>query len=429
MSDPIHTLSLPQSLQAVFEANSLQLQLNHAELFALKSAALSRFQHAGFPSKKVEDYRYFPLDGLNKLDLSPALLNPALVGETPAGFENYQKKIHVSNGFPLKFEGIDDLISASNFQQATDDIKQVFVNDIAENQEQDAVYQLNTAFFADALLITIPSNTVIDEPILIVHHTKLGKNEMAFPRQFVHVGANSVVSFVEVFIQNDDSAYTNAVLRVKAEEGAKVNWVKIQNTPNATLLIDNTSASVAKHATFDIFTLCFGAQKLRNNLTISLDSERCDAHLNGFYFPKEGELVDNHTLVDHRFAHCESNEFYKGAIGQGATAIFNGKVFVRPDAQKTNAYQSNKNILLGDNATINTKPQLEIYADDVKCSHGSSTGFIDQDALFYMQSRGISRSSAQALLLSAFALDVVNYIKHEPLRLLVSHWVEQRILN
>lgn len=429
MSDTIHTISLPQSLQAVFDANSLQLQLNNEALFELKTKALAQFQQMGFPSKRVEDYKYFPLDGLNKLDLNPIMVNTATGNETPAGFESYQRKIHLQNGFPVKFEGFDSNIAASNFSQANDLLKQAFINNIINNNENDAAYQLNTAFFADVLMISVAKNTAIDEPILIVHHTQAGNNEMVFPRVFVHADMHSSVSFVETHIQNYNEAYFNAVVRVKLEEGAKVNWVKIQDTPNAALLIDNTRASVAKQATFDIFTLSLGAKKLRNNLVISLDSERCDAHLNGFYFPKDGQLIDNHTLVDHRFAHCESNEFYKGAIGSGATAVFNGKVFVRPDAQKTNAYQSNKNILLGENATINTKPQLEIYADDVKCSHGSSTGFIDQDALFYMQARGISRSSAQALLLSAFALDVINYIKHEPLRELLSNWVEKRIQN
>jgi Fe-S cluster assembly protein SufD len=170
-----------------------------------------------------------------------------------------------------------------------------------------------------------------------------------------------------------------------------------------------------------------GADLVRNNLNIVLDSPNCEAHLYGYYHPIQNQVFDNHTLVDHRFPRCESNELYKGVIDNKATAIFNGKVYVRKDAQKTNAYQSNKNILLCDEATINTKPQLEIYADDVKCSHGSSTGILDPEQVFYLRSRGISLDKARSLLLTAYASEIVEHIPHTSLRESVAQLISERI--
>ncbi len=165
------------------------------------------------------------------------------------------------------------------------------------------------------------------------------------------------------------------------------------------------------NSNFNTHTFSLSGAVLRNNLNIALGAENCESHLFGLYLPKNNQLVDNHTLVDHRMPHCYSNELYKGIMSDSSTGVFNGKIYVRQDAQKTNAFQSNKNILLSDDATINTKPQLEIYADDVKCSHGTSTGKIDEEAMFYLRARGIGEESAKKLLMQAFADEVLDMIK------------------
>jgi Fe-S cluster assembly protein SufD len=174
--------------------------------------------------------------------------------------------------------------------------------------------------------------------------------------------------------------------------------------------------SVKKYANYSTGTYTFGGSLVRNNLNVALDSDLCEAHLNGLFIAGGVQLIDNHTLVDHKFPNCQSNELYKGIAKDKSTGIFNGKIFVQKDAQKTNAYQSSKNILMSDDATINTKPQLEIYADDVKCSHGTSTGKVDENALFYLKARGIGEESARKLLLQAFAQEVIDKVEVEELR-------------
>ncbi len=174
-------------------------------------------------------------------------------------------------------------------------------------------------------------------------------------------------------------------------------------------------------------TITIGGAITRNNLNITLDAEFCEAHLNGLYLLKGNQHVDNHTIADHAKANCYSNELYKGIMDDKSTGVFNGKIFVKPDAQKTNAFQSNKNVLLSKEATVNTKPQLEIFADDVKCSHGATTGQLDAESLFYLRSRGIGEAAAKRLLLHAFANDVIERIKIESLREILLAKIEERL--
>lgn len=166
---------------------------------------------------------------------------------------------------------------------------------------------------------------------------------------------------------------------------------------------------------------------VRNNLNIEVDASNCETNLNGLYLGKNKDHIDNHTVVDHKKPHCNSNEIYRGILDDESTGVFNGKVFVRPNAQKTNAFQKNNNILLTDNATVNSKPELEIYADDVKCSHGSTTGQIDEEAIFYLQSRGISKKGALKLMINAFAKDALERISIEPLQAYIDDKVEQEL--
>ena len=178
---------------------------------------------------------------------------------------------------------------------------------------------------------------------------------------------------------------------------------------------------------FGIKTLSLNGDFIRNDLYIRSDATNCESTLNGVYIPQNKEHVDNHTIVDHLSPHCNSSELYKGVVNDNATAVFNGKVFVRPDAQKINAFQSNANILLSDDATVNSKPELEIYADDVKCSHGSTTGQLDEDALFYLRARGIGKDAARDLLVKAFVGDVLETIDIDAVREHATALIEKKL--
>ena len=203
--------------------------------------------------------------------------------------------------------------------------------------------------------------------------------------------------------------------------------MKIQSNGGNVNWIDNSNISVERYAVFNANTLNLNGEFTRNDLNVGLDAENCEAHLYGVYLVDGKQHLDNHTRIDHRFSNCQSNEHYKGVIGGKGTAVFNGKVLVHRDAQKTNAFQENNNILLTDDASIDSKPELEIYADDVKCSHGSTTGQMDEDALFYLRARGLSRESATTLLLNAFAEEVLENVKGEALKIYLKNLVEERL--
>jgi len=214
----------------------------------------------------------------------------------------------------------------------------------------------------------------------------------------------------------DEASFTNSVTEVVVARDARVEYYKVQNDTNQSYHIGTTQVRQSDNSLFYSATVTLNGGFVRNNLNIVLDGEHCEAHMYGLYIPNGKQHIDNHTLVDHAKPNSYSNELYKGILEERATGAFNGKIYVRPDAQKTNAYQSCKNVVLSPDATMNTKPQLEIYADDVKCSHGTTTGKLNDEALFYMRSRGIPKEQAQTLLMYAFAEDVMNKIKIAPIR-------------
>ena len=220
-------------------------------------------------------------------------------------------------------------------------------------------------------------------------------------------------------------SFTNEVIEIIVDTNAIVEYYKIQSDLITASQVGTTHIRQIGKSYVHTFTVSLNGGMIRNNTDIIMEAAGNEAHMYGLYLLKGRTHVDNHTLVDNTKPNCFSNEFYKGIIDERATGVFSGKIFVRPDAQKTNAYQSNKNILLSDEATVNTKPQLEIFADDVKCSHGCTVGQLDEEALFYLRTRGISREHAQSMLLQAFAADIVEQIKPEPLR----KYVEEKIIE
>ena len=213
------------------------------------------------------------------------------------------------------------------------------------------------------------------------------------------------------------------------KENSHLTIYKLQNENSETSHISTEQVYQEGDSKFNVNTITMGGELVRNNLNIIIDAMNCETNLNGLYLTEGKQHVDNHTLVDHRKPHCQSNELYKGVMKGQSTGVFNGKVFVRQDAQKTNAFQSNKNILLSDDSSIRSKPELEIYADDVKCSHGSTTGQLDEEGIFYLRSRGISEANAINLLMNAFASDVVNKITSKAFKEKIDALLEERLNN
>ena len=286
-----------------------------------------------------------------------------------------------------------------------------YFNQIASKDE--SLTSLNTAFASEGAFINIPQKKVADKPIEIMYFST--GNEAALmvqPRNLIIVGENSHVQIIERHQSlNENPVLTNSVTEIFAQKRAIVDHYKIQNDNNEANLIDNTYVSQQQESHVYVHTFSFGGNLTRNNLNFYHFGERLTSTLNGITIIGEKQHVDHYTLVNHATPNCESFQDYKGIFSDRSTGVFNGKVLVEKEAQKTNAFQKSNNILLSDKATINAKPQLEIFADDVKCSHGCTVGQLDETAMFYMQSRGIPKKEAKALLMYAFSNAVIESIK------------------
>lgn len=406
-----------------FDAFSITHGKGNSEL---NEMAIGRFKELGFPTTKHEEWKYtnvapilkntFSFSAqvfrLTKEDIQACLLTGkesiVLVFENG----NLNKELSVLDGIP---QGVivDSLAVNRNHEQVKKHLGQY------APMKQESFVALNTAFVLDGAFIFIPANTVIEKPIHLLYiNDSRAQSTVVYPRNLIIAEKSSSVKIASSYhtLGSVNAAFTNCVSEIVTGSNANVEFIKIQNENNSTYHISHTEAVQARDSVFNISTITLGGAIVRNNLHIVLNDVNSTAHLYGLYITDGNQLVDNHTLVDHAKPNCESNELYKGVLGGKSQGVFNGKVFVRQDAQKTNAYQSNKNILLSDEATMNTKPQLEIFADDVKCSHGATTGQLDAEALFYLRSRGIGENAAKAFLNIAFAADVIKNISIENLR-------------
>jgi Fe-S cluster assembly protein SufD len=288
---------------------------------------------------------------------------------------------------------------------------------------------LNTAFAAEGVFIHVKKGNIVEHPVYIYNiNDARTTNILSQPRTLIYISENAQVIIAETYATFGASeSFTNQVMEIVVEKDAMVEYYKIQNDASHTNQVTTTHIRQTGKSLVNTVTVSLDGGIVRNNLNIAMEAEHSESHFYGLYFLKGNSHVDNHTVVDNVKPHCESNELYKGIIDDNGTAIFNGKIFVQRDAQKTNAFQSNKNILLSENASVNTKPQLEIFADDVKCSHGCTVGQLDEEGLFYLRSRGISERAAKSLLVHAFAIDILEHIKPEPIREYVDRLISERL--
>lgn len=388
-------------------------------------SAIRVLEEKGVPNNKHEDYKYCNIESylrrefktleqtfntVSNADIAPFKLDEAINIVVLNGTynEDLSEKIIVK-GITIKtLNEVDAKEKALIATQA--------------KSSNDALIALNSAFTNKGLYLQIDRANVIPMPIHIIYVNSNNAQALVNSRNFIYAQANSEVTIVESFVNIGSSkVFSNYVSEKYLEENAKLNCFTIQNEGALSYSVNTNQVKVSKYANYSNSTFTMSGELVRNNHNVELASADCEAHLNGLFVTNGTQLVDNHTLIDHQMPNCQSNELYKGIAKDKSTGVFNGKIYVRKDAQKTNAYQSSKNILLSDDATINTKPQLEIYADDVKCSHGTSTGKVDEEALFYLKARGIGDTSARKLLLQAFAQELIDKIEIESL--------QQRVLN
>jgi len=420
----------------VFEEqiNALTPQLNGAANSAgyqARKLAFDTFKEHGFPTRKNEEYRYTPLGKALEESFADFTTNPAIDYS-----KIKEKELPVFSGNTIVFINgtYDETMSQLTEKNNLEIIISKSQKDLIENAslasgEEDAFSGLNLALATSGCQINVEKGAVIEESINIIHITCAADGKvMANCRHEVNIGENAQAKITEIFLgSGDQAAFTNSVMEVSLAHHAILEHYKVGLDSDHELRIDNTRIQQQNNSVLHTVNVNFGGKMIRNNLNITLNGEHCETNLDGLYMPVAKGTIDNHTVVDHRLPNSNSNELYKGIIGKQATGVFNGKVFVRQDAQKTNAFQSNNNILLADTATINTKPQLEIWADDVKCTHGCTTGQMDKEQLFYLRARGIDKESAQKLLLKAFAEEVIEKIKDEVLRARVAAILEEKL--
>ena len=414
-------MELKEKLLSSFMAFEEQIDV-HSELHDVRTAAIKNFEDKGFPSKKEESWKYTSLNAILKNDFTvfPKNENSIEFNQVSKYFLNEvdtYKVVFVDGVFSSHLsstthEGIDVCLMASALNKPK--YKMVidkYFNKIAN--KEDSLTSLNTAFANEGAYINIPKSKVAPKPIEIMYFST--GNEAALlvqPRNLVIVGENSHVQIIERHQSlNENPVLTNSVTEIFAEKRAIVDYYKIQNDTLQANLIDNTFVSQQQESHVYVHTFSFGGNLTRNNLNFYHFGERLTSTLNGITIIGEKQHVDHYTLVNHAAPNCESFQDYKGIYAGSSTGVFNGKVYVEKEAQKTNAFQKSNNILLSDKATINAKPQLEIFADDVKCSHGCTVGQLDETALFYMQQRGIPKKEAKALLMYAFSNAVIENIK------------------
>ena len=417
----------------------IQAASNDNGLGTIRKNAFTALSKMGIPTTKHEEWKYTRISSLFNTSFEIPFGQPAnMVAENDLasvrlpGHENANELVFVNGIFSLPLSLIrspKQLIIQPLETAAANEFKDIVHKNFghSSNYLKDGINALNTAFVQGAVFIHVKKGQVIEQPIYIYNITDARDgNILSQPRSLVHVAEAAQVTVVEAFATiGQGEGFTNQVMEFVVERDARLEYYKLQE--DAGNQVSTTHIRHIGKSYSNTVTISLDGGMLRNNLNIVLDAEHCESHLYGLYFQKGQNHVDNHTVVDNVKPNCFSNQFYKGILDDGATGVFNGKIFVRPQAQKTNAYQSNKNILLSDSATVNTKPQLEIFADDVKCSHGCTIGRLDEEGLFYLQSRGITEKNAKSLLLHAFASDILENIQLKVIREYVDQQISRRL--
>jgi Fe-S cluster assembly protein SufD len=369
---------------------------------ALREAAFQRFAELGFPTTHDEEWRFTNVAPIARTQFAPA----GSWGGTWGGYY-YSEGIIFFNG---RFQPAQDSptlplgVHAGTLAEAEPHLAKHACFD------RNAFVALNTAFLDELNLIRVERGAIVEQPINILYFLPSEKEpQVTHPRTLVLVGANAQCSILETYL-GTGVYFTNAVTEIVAGEGAVVDHYKLQQESREAFHVATMHATLGRNANFSSHSISLGGALVRNDANITL-AEGTEATLNGLYIVNGRQHIDNHTQIDHAKPHGTSHELYKGILDDHATAVFNGRIIVRKDAQKTDSKQTNKNLVLSDDAVINTKPELQILADDVRCTHGATIGQLDAEALFYLQSRGIGRRQARDLLTFAFAQDIIDRVK------------------
>ena len=366
--------------------------------------------HLDFPTTKNEFWKYTRLAKLAQLRLNQEKIreNEQVVAPlTDNGI------VRITNGYITSFSKEIAGLTITPFSKCSE--QQLSLIGKKADLKQNIFLALNTLYSQEGLFIEVEENAQIEGVFQLLFHAH-GENCFAPFRVFIHVKKGSSFKLIQQFTASGEHLFSLPIVEYLIEENARISCDKLQMENASSFLLCEDYSIQKRNSTVLLNTFSMSGAWVRNNSSFLIEGENCETNLNGAYLLKDLQHLDNHTIVDHIAPHCNSNELYKGILSGKATGVFNGKVFVRPNAQKISAFQSNANVLLSDDASVNSKPELEIYANDVKCSHGSTTGQLDEDAVFYLRARGLSEKSARSLITQAFIAEVVDKVEQKEVR-------------
>ncbi|MCH7963491.1 MAG: Fe-S cluster assembly protein SufD [Bacteroidetes bacterium] len=396
-------------------------------LHRVRKEAFKNFNELSFPTVKDEEWRFTNISPLLKYNftlpsedfkISDELVNKFLLNEIESNILIFVNgKFSEKNSKLLNLPEGTIVGSISDAMKNNPEIIDKYFGKYASYSNQ-IFTALSTAFTKDGAFVYVPDSKIVEDPIHIIFITTASEKKIIIqPRNLFIASKNSQVTIIEHFVSENDNIYfTNAVTEIVAEENAIIDHYKLQEESKNAFHIARVEIDQKRSSNFTSHSISTGGVITRNDINAHFNGEGGECTLNGLFLLEDKQLFDAHTLIDHATPLCNSHEHYKGILDDSSRGVFNGKVLVRQDAQKTNAFQKNNNILLSNNALVNTKPQLEIFADDVKCSHGATIGQIDEEAKFYLKSRGIGEKAANAILIHAFASDVIKSMKIDSVR-------------
>lgn len=427
-----------KSLVENFSQNAIASQPKWLQ--PLRQAGITSFAQDGLPTLQHEDWRFTNVAPIGKLNLQPAaevVANGAeskLIGGSAFAALQGHRLIFVNGRFAAKLSNIKPVSGGARIEN----ISAALTTDAALIEKHLGKYAvtkgnsfaaLNQAMFTDGAFIFVPKGVEVAEPVQLIYISSAKKSGEAIqPRNLVIAESGSKVTVVESYISTGDVAYlTNAVTEIVAGDNAFVEHVKVQDEAASAFHIATIAGEFGRTSNVNVHSFALGAKLSRNNIRTKLAGEGLECILNGLYLTKDEQLADHHMIVEHAQPHCASHEYFNGILDDKSKGVFHGRILVQQIAQKTDAKQTNKNLLLSDDATADTKPQLEIYADDVKCTHGATIGRLNRESIFYLRSRGMNEETAKRMLIHAFAGEIIERIKCEPAREVIDKLVWDRL--
>lgn len=405
---------------------------------------MESFERTGFPTVGEEDWKYTNVAPVAKTSFTPAFERPQTTLDMDANrlepFE-YREALHsrlvfingIYHANLSSLTALPDGVVALDLAEAfkSDAYAEVLREHLGRHADYsaNAFNALNTALLSSGAFLFIQKGAQVETPIhLLFLSDPQAEPSVSSPRVLVVAERESAATVIESYASVQDGVYlTNAVVEIVLEEAARLEFYKVQNESQQSFHVATTRADLGRNSSFNATTITLGAQLSRHDINVTMDEEGAECWVDGLYIVSTGQHADTHSLIDHRKPHCTSHQLYKGILDGKSRAVFNGKVFVRRDAQQTDAMQTNKNLLLSNDARVDTKPQLEIFADDVKCAHGAAIGQLDEEELFYLASRGMNTELARNLLTYGFAEEVIDKIKIETIKAQLDQAVLHRL--